>query len=157
MTPASTLHGVPQRYLITGGSGFIGSHLTDALLARGDEVVVLDNLATGRLTNLDRAMASDRFQFVQGSVLDELAVDEAVRSCDIVVHLAAAVGVKLIVEERLRSLTTNIRGSENMIEAAHRYRRKILLASTSEIYGKNTDCPLSETSDRVLGSPTVAR
>lgn len=148
---------MPTRYLITGGSGFIGSHLTDALLARGDEVVALDNLATGRLANLDGAMASDRFRFVQGSVLDELAVDEAVRSCDVVVHLAAAVGVKLIVEERLRSLTTNIRGSENMIEAAHRYRRKILLASTSEIYGKNTDCPLSETSDRVLGSPTVAR
>ena len=148
---------MPQRYLVTGGAGFIGSHLSDALLARGDEVVALDNLATGRLVNLDRAMSSDRFRFVQGSVLDELAVDELVRSCDVVVHLAAAVGVKLIVEQRLRSLTTNIRGSENLIEAAHRYRRKILLASSSEIYGKNPACPLSETADRVLGSPTVAR
>lgn len=148
---------MPQQYLVTGGAGFIGSHLSDALLARGDEVVVLDNLATGRLVNLDRAMSSDRFRFVQGSVLDELAVDELVRSCDVVVHLAAAVGVKLIVEQRLRSLTTNIRGSENLIEAAHRYRRKILLASSSEIYGKNPACPLSETADRVLGSPTVAR
>ncbi len=145
------------RYLITGGSGFIGSHLADALLGRGDEVVVLDNLATGRLENLAGARASDRFEFVQGSVLDELAVDRAVASCDVVVHLAAAVGVKLIVEQRLSSLITNIRGSENVIEAAHSYRRKILLASTSEIYGKNPASPLSESSDSVLGSPTVAR
>ncbi|MBL8778095.1 MAG: GDP-mannose 4,6-dehydratase [Acidimicrobiales bacterium] len=145
------------RYLITGGSGFIGSHLTDALLARGDEVTVLDDLSTGRLENLASAMASERFTFVQGSVLDELAVDKVVADCDVVVHLAAAVGVKLIVEQRLSSLVTNIRGSENMIEAAHRYRRKILLASTSEIYGKNPASPLAETSDSVLGSPTVAR
>ncbi len=148
---------MPVRYLITGGSGFIGSHLADALLARGDEVLVLDDLSTGRIENLAGALASDRCTFVQGSVLDELAVDKAVSSCDVVVHLAAAVGVKLIVEQRLSSLVTNIRGSENVIEAAHRYRRKILLASTSEIYGKNPDCPLAETSDSVLGSPTVAR
>lgn len=148
---------MPVRYLITGGSGFIGSHLADALLARGDEVLVLDDLSTGRLQNLDGALASDRCTFVQGSVLDELAVDKAVSSCDVVVHLAAAVGVKLIVEQRLSSLVTNIRGSENVIEAAHRYRRKILLASTSEIYGKNPASPLAETSDSVLGSPTVAR
>ncbi|HMQ28464.1 MAG TPA: NAD-dependent epimerase/dehydratase family protein, partial [Acidimicrobiales bacterium] len=148
---------MPVRYLITGGSGFIGSHLADALLARGDEVLVLDDLSTGRLQNLEGALASGRCTFVQGSVLDELAVDKAVSSCDVVVHLAAAVGVKLIVEQRLSSLVTNIRGSENVIEAAHRYRRKILLASTSEIYGKNPASPLAETSDSVLGSPTVAR
>lgn len=148
---------MPVRYLITGGSGFIGSHLADALLARGDEVLVLDDLSTGRLANLAGALESDRCTFVQGSVLDELAVDKAVSSCDVVVHLAAAVGVKLIVEQRLSSLVTNIRGSENVIEAAHRYRRKILLASTSEIYGKNPASPLAETSDSVLGSPTVAR
>lgn len=151
------LSAMAVRYLITGGSGFIGSHLTDTLLARGDEVIVLDDLSTGRLENLAGAMASDRFSFVQGSVLDELAVDKVVSNCDVVVHLAAAVGVKLIVEQRLSSLVTNIRGSENMIEAAHRYRRKILLASTSEIYGKNPASPLAETSDSVLGSPTVAR
>jgi UDP-glucose 4-epimerase len=145
------------RYLITGGAGFIGSHLVDALLARGDEVVVLDDLSTGRLENLAAASASDRLTFVQGSVLDELAVDKAVAGVDVVVHLAAAVGVKLIVEQRLSSLITNIRGSENVIEAAHRYRRKILLASTSEVYGKNPDIPLAESSDSVLGSPTVAR
>ena len=97
------------RDLITGGAGFIGSHLVDALLARGDEVSVLDTLSTGRLSNLTGASNDDHFSFVQGSVLDELAVDEAVRGADVVVHLAAAVGVKLIVEQPLFSLTTNIK------------------------------------------------
>ncbi|MEV7006429.1 NAD-dependent epimerase/dehydratase family protein [Streptosporangium sp. NPDC051022] len=144
-------------YLITGGSGFVGSHLTDALLARGDSVVVLDNLSTGRAANLHRSATDPRLRVVQGSVLDELMVDELVHQCDVVVHLAAAVGVKLIVEQPLRSLTTNIRGSEIVIEAAHRYRRKILLTSTSEIYGKNSGGPLTESSDRILGSPAVVR
>jgi UDP-glucose 4-epimerase len=143
--------------LITGGAGFIGSHLTDALLARGDHVVALDNLSTGRLSNLDAAGRLETFRFVQGSVLDELMVDELAHQCDVIVHLAAAVGVKLIVEQPLKSLTTNIRGAEIVIEAAHRYRRKIVVASTSEIYGKNSSDALSETSDRILGSPTVAR
>jgi len=148
---------MPTSYLITGGAGFIGSHLTDALLARGDHVVALDNLSTGRLSNLDTAGSHPNFRFVQGSVLDELMVDELAHQCDVIVHLAAAVGVNLIVEQPLRSLTTNIRGSEIVIEAAHRYRRKILVASTSEIYGKNSSDSLSETSDRILGSPQVAR
>lgn len=148
---------MPGSYLITGGAGFIGSHLVDALLGRDDRVVALDNLSTGRLQNLDQAGRHPRFRFVQGSVLDELVVDELVHECDVVVHLAAAVGVKLIVEQPLRSLTTNIRGSEIVLDAAHRYRRKILLASTSEIYGKNSSGPLPETADRVLGSPAVAR
>ncbi len=144
-------------YLITGGAGFIGSHVTDALLSRGARVVVLDNASTGRLDNLDAAREHSDFQFVNGSVLDELCVDELVRDADVVVHLAAAVGVKLVVDEPLHSLTTNIRGSEMVLAAAHRYRKKILLASTSEIYGKNTNVPLAETADRVLGSPAVAR
>ncbi|MER5422718.1 NAD-dependent epimerase/dehydratase family protein [Streptosporangium roseum] len=142
------------KYLITGGSGFIGSHLADALLARGDSVVILDNLSTGRRENL---RPRPDLHFVQGSVLDELMVDELVHQCDVVVHLAAAVGVKLIVEQPLRSLTTNIRGSEIVIEAAHRYRKKILLTSTSEIYGKNSSGALREDSDRILGSPAVVR
>src|SRR5437870_250917 len=146
-----------RTYLITGGAGFIGSHLTEVLLARGDRVIALDNLSTGRLQNLDRSGGEDRFRFVQGSVLDELIVDELVHECDVVVHLAAAVGVQLLLDQPLRSLTTNIRGSEVVIEAAHRYRRKILVASTSEIYGKNSAGPLSETSDRILGHPAVAR
>ncbi|MEY2472569.1 MAG: UDP-glucose 4-epimerase [Actinomycetota bacterium] len=148
---------MPTSYLITGGAGFIGSHLTDALLARGDHVVAFDNLSTGRLSNLDAAGSHPNFRFVQGSVLDEMALDELAHQCDVIVHLAAAVGVKLIVEQPLRSLTTNIRGSENVIEAAHRYRRKVMVASTSEIYGKNTSDSLVETADRILGAPTVAR
>jgi UDP-glucose 4-epimerase len=148
---------MPTSYLVTGGAGFIGSHLTDALLARGDHVVALDNLSTGRLSNLDAAGSHPNFRFVQASVLDEMAVDELAHQCDVIVHLAAAVGVKLIVEQPLRSLTTNIRGSENVIEAAHRYRRKVMVASTSEIYGKNTSDSLVETSDRILGAPTVSR
>jgi UDP-glucose 4-epimerase len=146
-----------HRYLITGGAGFIGSHLTEALLARGDYVVVLDNLSTGRLANLDRHGGHPNFRFVQGSVLDELVVDELVHECDFVVHLAAAVGVRLIVEQPLRSFTTNIRGSEVVIGAAHRYRRNILVASTSEIYGKNGSDALREDDNRVLGPPSVAR
>ena len=144
-------------YLITGGSGFIGSHLTDALLARGDSVIVLDNMSTGRPGNLAHHAADPRLRVIQGSVLDHLVVDDLVHQCDVVVHLAAAVGVKLIVEHPLRSLITNIRGSEIVMEAAHRYRRKILVASTSEIYGKNSSGPLSEESERILGSPEVVR
>ncbi len=145
------------RYLVTGGAGFIGSHLTEALLSGGNEVVALDNLSTGSTGNFELALEDPRFTFVQGSVLDELAVDEAVRDCDVVVHLAAAVGVKLIVEQPLRSLSTNIKGAITVLEAAHRYRRKTLVASTSEIYGKNGSGPLAENADRVLGSPAVAR
>ena len=146
-----------RSYLVTGGSGFIGSHLVEALLARGDLVVVLDNLSTGRLRNLERVEKHPNLRIEHGSVLDELKVDELVHTCDVVVHLAAAVGVRLIVDQPLRSFTTNIRGSEIVIESAHRYRRQILLASTSEIYGKNGVQPLSEEADRVLGSPTIAR
>ena len=145
------------KYLITGGAGFIGSHLGDLLLADGHAVTVLDNLSTGRFHNLDAAGRSPHFRFVQGSVIDEVLVDELVHQNDVVVHLAAAVGVRLIVDEPLRSFSTNVRGAEVMIESAHRYRRKILVASTSEIYGKNEADQLSETADRVLGPPSIAR
>jgi UDP-glucose 4-epimerase len=145
------------RYLVTGGAGFIGSYLVNALLDRGDAVIALDNLTTGRLTNLDEAGRSPDFRFVQGSVLDELMVDELVHQCDVVIHMAAAVGVRLVMEQPLKSLTTNIRGSQVVIDAAHRYRRKILMTSTSEIYGKNSLGPLHENADRILGSPTIVR
>jgi UDP-glucose 4-epimerase len=144
-------------YLVTGGSGFIGSHLVETLLGRGESVIALDNLSTGRISNLDSVRGHPRLRFVQGSVLDDQMVDELTHQCDVVIHLAGAVGVKLIVEHPLRSLTTNIRGSEIVIEAAHRYRRKVLLASTSEIYGKNSSGPLHEESERILGSPAVVR
>ena len=146
-----------DRYLVTGGGGFVGSHLTEALLAKGHHVTVLDTFSTGQLPNLAQALEHPRFHFVQGSVFDEHLVDSLVHACDVVVHLAAAVGVRLIVDHPLRSLTTNIRGSEIVLEAAVHYDRKILLASTSEIYGKNEAVPLSETADCVLGSPDVPR
>lgn len=145
------------RFLVTGGAGFIGSHLVDALIDDGHEVVAFDSLSTGRISNLDQVQGHSRFTFVQGSVLDELALDEVVRNCDVVVHLAAAVGVKLIVEQPLYSLNTNIQGALRVLEAAHRYRRTVLLTSSSEIYGKNDSGPLDERADRVLGSPTVTR
>lgn len=145
------------RFLVTGGAGFIGSHLVDALLAAGHSVVAIDNLSTGRLQNLDQAGHHDRFRFVQGSVLDELLVDELIHQTDVVIHLAAAVGVKLIVDEPLRSFTTNVRGSEIITEASHRYRKRLFVASTSEIYGKNSAGPLREDSDRILGNPSISR
>lgn len=143
------------RYLVTGGSGFIGSHLVESLVADGAQVTVLDNLSTGSRANLDAVR--DRVGFVQGSVLDDLLVDELVADVDVVVHLAAAVGVKLVIDQPLRSFVTNVRGTETVLEAAHRYRRKVLIASTSEIYGKNEHAPFSEEADRVLGPTTVWR
>jgi UDP-glucose 4-epimerase len=144
-------------YLITGGAGFIGSHLADALLADGEQVTVVDDLSTGRLENLADACTNDRFRFVQGSVLDEAVIDDLVAGSDAVVHLAAAVGVKLVVEQPLQSVITNIRGAENALASAHRHGKKILLASTSEVYGKSPNMPLAENADRLLGPPTVAR
>jgi UDP-glucose 4-epimerase len=146
-----------QHLLVTGGAGFIGSHLVEALLKRGDRVTALDDLSTGRLANLDAFGGNDRFRFVQGSILDELMVDEQVARADVVVHLAAVVGVKLIVSQTLRSFITNIRGTEIVLDAAHRYRKPVLLASSSEVYGKNGCDGLTETSDRILGAPSVSR
>jgi UDP-glucose 4-epimerase len=127
----------------------------ESLLQRGDDVLVLDDLSTGRLDNLEHVR--DRITFRQGSVLDPLLVDSLVEEVDVVVHLAAAVGVRLIVDKPLRSFITNIRGTENVLDAAHRWRRKVLLASTSEIYGKNRDGPLKEDDDRVLGDNRISR
>ena len=148
---------VPSSFLVTGGAGFIGSHLVDALVEQGHDVVVLDNLSTGRLRNLRSARRSPHFRFVQGSVLDALLVDELVGEVDCIVHLAAAVGVKLIIEQPLRSFITNIRGTELVLDAAHRYRRKVFLASTSEVYGKNNADALDESADRLMGSTSIAR
>jgi UDP-glucose 4-epimerase len=148
---------VRQTYLITGGAGFIGSHLTEALLERGERVLVLDDLSTGSLRNLSSVAQHPHLDVEVGSVLDEMKVDRLVHRADVVVHLAAAVGVKLIIEEPLQSFFTNIRGSEVVIGSAHRYRRKVMVASTSEVYGKNGDINLTETADRVLGPTSVAR
>ena len=146
-----------MKYLITGGAGFIGSHLTDALIARGDSVIVLDNLSTGVSENLTQATKSPSFKSVTGSILDEKLVDELVGSVDYVLHLAAAVGVFKIVKAPLESLNTNIRGTEIVLAAANKFRKPILITSSSEIYGKNSAGPLNEESDRVIGSPLKSR
>lgn len=146
-----------MKILITGGAGFIGSHLAEALVAKEHQVVALDNLSTGRLENCEHLQGNPAFQLVVGSVLDERLVDKFVERCDVIYHLAAAVGVQLIVNHPLESLTTNIRGSEIVLEMAHRYRKKVLITSTSEIYGKNANGPLKEDEDRILGSPLKSR
>jgi UDP-glucose 4-epimerase len=145
------------RYLVTGGAGFIGSHLVDALVAGGDEVLVLDDLSTGRRENIEHALDSGSVEFIEGSVLDMALVDECVRSADVCVHLAAAVGVRLVLQRPLDTLLGNIRGNDVVISAAARHRRKLIFASTSEVYGKNGQEPLAEESDGVLGSPFKSR
>ncbi len=146
-----------MRAFITGGAGFIGSHLAQALLERGDEVTVLDNLSTGRYENLAHLDGHPRLQVVIGTILNDTLVDKLMERCDICFHLAAAVGVELIIKKPLESMMTNIRGSEVVLEMAHRYRKKVLIASTSEVYGKNSQGPLREDTDRVLGSPLKTR
>ena len=146
-----------MKYLITGGAGFIGSHLSDALIKRGDSVLVLDNLSTGNHSNIEQVLASPNFEFIEGSILDGNAVNEAVKNVDHVLHFAAAVGVFNIVDRPLESLTTNIRGTENILEAANKYKREVLIASSSEVYGKNAGGPLNEESDRIVGSPLKSR
>ncbi|HKV45513.1 MAG TPA: GDP-mannose 4,6-dehydratase [bacterium] len=146
-----------MKSLVTGGAGFIGSHLVDALLSRGDEVWALDNLSTGRTDNIAHLSTNPRFKFVTGSILDARIVREAVAACDTVYHLAAAVGVRYIVTDPLRGIVTNVQGTENVLEAAYLHRRKIVLASSSEVYGKSTSAPLREDDDRVLGPTTINR
>ncbi|HZK15191.1 MAG TPA: NAD-dependent epimerase/dehydratase family protein [Solirubrobacterales bacterium] len=146
-----------MQYLITGGAGFIGSHLADALIARGDRVLILDDLSTGNLENLVDAVASGQAELVEGSACDEKLVDECMERADACFHLASAVGVKLIVEHSVKSLLSSVHCAQVVTEAAHRFGRRLLFASTSEIYGKNSSDALSEHSDRVLGPPSVAR
>ncbi|GAA3891187.1 GDP-mannose 4,6-dehydratase [Leifsonia kafniensis] len=146
-----------MKSVITGGAGFIGSHLVDHLLRRGDDVVVLDNLSTGTLFNLETALRNPRLRFVEGTVLDRSLVHSVIAGADQVYHLAAAVGVKIIVEEPLTSLRTNIHGTENVLEATQSAGATLLLASTSEVYGKNTADRLSEDADRILGSALKSR
>ncbi len=146
-----------MRALITGGAGFIGSHLADRLRSQGDQVVLLDNLSTGRLSNVAHLDDDPNVEFVLGSVLNADLVDHVVSGVDVVFHLAAAVGVNLIVEKPLECLMTNIRGTETVIEKAHKYSKRIMVTSTSEIYGKNTSNSLGEDDDRILGSPLKSR
>ena len=146
-----------QSVLITGGSGFIGSHLADNLLDAGYQVTTIDDLSTGRQANLNHLVDRPGFQFVVDSITNDLVMDRLVSECDIIFHMAAAVGVQLIVSDPVRVIETNVLGTHAVLKAANRYRRKVMIASTSEIYGKNTQVPFSEEDDRLLGPTTKSR
>jgi len=146
-----------QRLLVTGGAGFIGSHLTDALLDAGHEVVVLDDLSVGKSHNLAHHLGSSRLKFVEGSVLDAHLVGELISQVDAVYHLAAVVGVKYILDNPLRGMQVNIKGTENVLEAAQRTGAKVLVASSSEVYGKSTQVPFKEEDNATLRATTVPR
>ena len=144
-----------MKYLITGGAGFIGSHIAEKLIARGDQVIVYDNLLTGSASNLSGI--KDKIKFQQGNILDKATIDKLVSESDYVVHLAAALGVLNIINKPLDSLRTNLQGSEVVLEACDKYRKPVLIASTSEIYGKNEKVPLTEEDDRIIGHPLKSR
>ncbi|MDO8732885.1 MAG: GDP-mannose 4,6-dehydratase [Actinomycetota bacterium] len=146
-----------MRTLVTGGAGFIGSHLVDRLVEQGDSVVILDDLSTGRHENIRQHADNPQVEFILGSILKADVVDAAMANVERVFHLAAAVGVNLIVQRPLESLATNVRGSDIVLEKCHKYGRKVLVTSTSEIYGKNTSDALNEEDDRILGSPLKSR
>src|SRR5215207_10306940 len=146
-----------QVHLITGGAGFIGSHLADALVARGDEVVILDDLSTGRRENIVHLLESGKAVFVEGSVLDAELVDQWVERTDSCFHLASAVGVKLVVDSPLESLLRNVRGADVVAHAAAACDRPLLFTSTSEVYGKHSDGALREDADRLLGPSSKSR
>jgi UDP-glucose 4-epimerase len=143
-----------MRVLITGGAGFVGSHLSEALLERGDEVFILDNLSTGSIDNVVHLKSNPRFHYTIDTVANEPVVAELIDRCDIVVHLAAAVGVRLIVEQPVHTIETNVHGTEVVLKHANKKKKLVLIASTSEVYGKSTDVPFREDADLVLG-PTV--
>ena len=148
---------MPMRILITGGAGFIGSHLTDRLVAEGHQITILDNLATGRKENLSAHLDGTKVTLIEGSILDLPLLDGLIKETEYVFHLAAAVGVFNIVNHPLDSLMTNIRGTENVLEAAHKYSKPVFVTSSSEVYGKNDSDSLKESDDRVLGAPVTLR
>jgi len=144
-----------MRVLVTGGAGFIGSHLADALIARGDQVVALDNFSTGSTANIKHI--TKNFEIIDGDIRNIDLINDTINDVDLVFHMAAALGVNTILESPLESISTNITGSEIVLNAAANYKKRILIASTSEIYGKNPKQPLNETDDRVVGSPQKIR
>ena len=146
-----------MQILVTGGAGFIGSHLCERLVQRGHNVSVIDDLSTGRLNNLDSVISEQNFNFTKGSILNMELLTSLIADSDYVFHLAAAVGVFNIVNNPLDSLLTNIRGTENVLEAASKFEIPVLLTSSSEVYGKNISDSLKESDDRILGSPVTLR
>jgi len=145
------------RSLITGGAGFVGSHLAQELLRRGDEVYILDDLSTGSIENIDHLKPNTRFHYTLDSVHNEPVLAELIDRCDVVYHLAAAVGVKLIVESPVNTIETNVHGTEVVLKLANKKRKKVLITSTSEVYGKSTAVPFNEDQDLVLGATTKGR
>src|SRR5258708_39851835 len=152
MSSASAMH-----YLITGGAGFIGSHLAEHLLQQGGRVTILDDLSTGRESNVEHLATQPNFRIVRGSVLTRDLVENLIEECDFVFHLAAAVGVQLIVERPVHTIVTNVAGSEMVLSVAAANRRPLLLASTSEVYGKSEKLPFREDDDLVMGPTTRNR
>ena len=146
-----------MRVLITGGAGFVGSHLSEALLERGDEVFVLDNLSTGSIDNITHLKTHPRFHYTIDAVENEPLLAELIDRCDVVAHLAAAVGVKLIVEQPVHTIETNVHGTEVVLKHANKKKKLVLIASTSEVYGKSVTVPFSEDADLVLGPTTKHR
>jgi UDP-glucose 4-epimerase len=145
------------KFLLTGGAGFIGSHLTDRLISDGHEVTVLDTFSTGRAENLAHLSNNKSLTLVEGSILDKPPLEKLTEESDYVFHLAAAVGVFNIVDNPLESLLTNVRGTENALQAANKYKKPFFLTSSSEVYGKNSADSLSEGDDRIVGTPTMLR
>jgi UDP-glucose 4-epimerase len=148
---------LPTQVLITGGAGFIGSHLAEALLERGHRVTIIDDLSTGRFDNIAHLADHPRFHFAIESITNEVVMDRLVSECSLIFHLAAAVGVQLIVESPVHTIETNIMGTEAVLKAALRYRAKVLIASTSEVYGKGNAIPFREDDDVVLGPTSRSR
>lgn len=146
-----------SRYLVTGGAGFIGSHLVEALLNRGDRVTVIDNLSTGRIENISHLLGRPDFRFVRDTIRNDVVMDQLTSECDIVIHLAAAVGVRLIVEQPVHTIETNVLGTDVVLRTAKHYGVKVMLASTSEVYGKGNRVPFREDDDVVLGPTSRAR
>jgi UDP-glucose 4-epimerase len=146
-----------ENILITGGAGFIGSHLCELLVHQGHQVIAIDDLSTGRLENIQHLRPLPSFQFVRETITNSQVLDRLASQADIIVHLAAAVGVKLIVEDPVRTIQTNIMGTEAVLTTANRYGCKVLIASTSEVYGKGVKVPFSEDDDRLMGSTTHSR
>jgi UDP-glucose 4-epimerase len=146
-----------MRYLITGGAGFIGSHLCELLLSQGQRVVAIDNLSTGRLENILHLHPLPHFQFVRETIMNAQVLDRLTSESEVVIHLAAAVGVQLIVQDPVHTIQTNISGTEAVLTAAHRYGCRVIIASTSEVYGKGVRVPFKENDDRLMGPTTRSR
>lgn len=143
--------------LITGGAGFIASHLAEALLAQGHAVTAIDNLSTGRYANITHVAGNPKFRFVGETITNEVVMDRLMEGCDVVFHLAAVVGVDLVVKDPVRTVETNLHGSETVLRLARRHHKKVLIASTSEVYGKSEAIPFRENADRVMGPTTKSR